>query len=110
MKILVGLGSREHVEKDIKLIIVVNSERVIEGKILRETSQSFIKIGENKLSLPEERSLLDMVFWKSCREKRGDGEFLYNNLERKLFLNLENEADFMESVRKGGSFEKKRFL
>ena len=34
------MRSREHAEEGIELIIVVTSERVIGGKILREASQS----------------------------------------------------------------------
>ena len=41
-----------------------------------------------------------MVSWKRCGEKGGDGKFLYNNLERESYLDLEDEADFMESMRK----------
>ena len=41
---------KEHVEEDIKLIIVVNSERVIGEKILREASQSFVKTGKDESS------------------------------------------------------------
>ena len=33
-------------------------------------------------------------------EKEGGGDFLYNNLEREPHLDLEDEADFMESMRK----------
>ena len=35
------MGSREHVEKNIELIILVNSERFIREQLLREASQSF---------------------------------------------------------------------
>ena len=73
---------KEHVEEDIELIILVNSERVIEDKLLREASQSFVKIGEDALSFLEEKLLLDMVSWESCREIREGGRFIYNNLEK----------------------------
>ena len=76
------MRSIEHVEEDIGLIILVNSERVVGEKLLREASQSFVKIGEDELSFLEKRILLNMVSWKSCGEKGGGGEFLYNNLER----------------------------
>ena len=56
--------------ENIKLIILVNSEKVIWQKILREASQSFVKIGKNKLSFLKKRILLDMVSWKSCGRKR----------------------------------------
>ena len=48
-------------EEDIELIILVNSDRVIGEKLLREASQSFVKIEKDELSFPEERILLDMV-------------------------------------------------
>ena len=86
-------------EEDIELIILVNSERVIGEKLLREASQSFVKTRENKLSFLEERILLDMMSWKSCGEKRS-GEFLCINLEREPHLDLEDEADFIESMKK----------
>ena len=41
-------------EEDIELIILVNSERVIGEKLLREASQSFVKIGKDELSFLEE--------------------------------------------------------
>ena len=41
-----------------------------------------------------------MVSWKSYEEKGGGGKFLYNNLESESHLDLEDEADFMESMRK----------
>ena len=41
-----------------------------------------------------------MVSKKRCGERRGGGEFLYNNLEKDPHLDLEDEADFMESIRK----------
>ena len=41
-----------------------------------------------------------MVSWKSCGGEGGGGKFLYNNLERKPHLDLEDEADFTESMRK----------
>ena len=31
-------------------------------------------------------------------KKRGNGKFLYNNLERESHLDLEDEADFIESI------------
>ena len=37
---------------------------------------------------------------ESCGGKGGGGEFLCNNLEREPHLDLEDEADFMESMRK----------
>ena len=61
-------------EEDIELIKVVNSERVNGEKLLREASQSFVKIGEDELSFLEERILL--VFWKSC-EKKEEVESFY---------------------------------
>ena len=36
------MKSREHVEEDIELIMVVTSERVIGEKLLREASQSWV--------------------------------------------------------------------
>ena len=68
--------------EDIEFIILVNSKRVIEEKLLKEASQSLIKIREIELTLSERRTLLDMVCSKNCRKKGGGGEFLYNNLER----------------------------
>ena len=68
-------------EEDIELIILVNSERVIGEKLLREASQSFVKIGD-ELSFLKERILLDMVSWKSCGGKGGGGKFLLKNLEK----------------------------
>ena len=47
-------------EEDIELIILVNSERVIGEKLLKEASQSFVKIGEDELYFLE-KGLLDMV-------------------------------------------------
>ena len=47
-------------EEDIELILLVNSERVIKEKLLRETSQTFVKIGEDELSFLEEITLLDL--------------------------------------------------
>ena len=35
------MGSREHMEEDIELIILVNSGRFIREQLLREASQSF---------------------------------------------------------------------
>ena len=87
-------------EENSEFIILVNSKRVIGEKLLKEASQSFVKIGKDELSFLEERILLDMASWKSCVEKEGDGEFLYNKLEREPHFDLENEADFMESMRK----------
>ena len=55
------MKSREHVEKDIELIILVNSETVIGLKLLREASQSFLKI-EDELSFLEESILLVSFF------------------------------------------------
>ena len=49
-----------------------------------------------------------MVSWKSCGEKEGGGEFLYNNLERELHSDLENEAYFMQSTRKDKCLEHKK--
>ena len=43
------MRSIEHVEEDIELIILVNSERVFGEKLLREASQSFVKIGKDEL-------------------------------------------------------------
>ena len=63
-------------KEDIELIILKNSKRVIGKKLSREASLSFVKGGENELSFLEERILLDMVSWKNCGEKGGDGEYL----------------------------------
>ena len=52
-KISVGLRSREDVEEDIELVILVNSERAIGEKLVKEASQSFVKIGD-ELSFLEE--------------------------------------------------------
>ena len=82
------------------MIILVNSERVIGEKLLRVASQSFVETGKDELSFLEKRILLDTLFWKSFGEKEESGEFLYNNLERDPHLDLENETDFMESMRK----------
>ena len=38
------MRSREHVEEDIELIILVNSERLNGEKLLRKASRSFVKI------------------------------------------------------------------
>ena len=60
-------------EEDIELFRL--AERVIGEKLLREASQSVVKIGD-ELSFLEGRTLLDMVSWKRCGEKGGDGKFL----------------------------------
>ena len=52
-KMSVGLRSREDVEEDIELVILVNSERAIGEKLVKEASQSFVKIGD-ELSFLEE--------------------------------------------------------
>ena len=71
------------------------------GKILlREASKSLVKREENELYFLEERTLLDVVSRKSCGKKRGGGGFLYNNLEIKPHLDLEDEAVFIEKMRK----------
>ena len=51
-----------------------------------------------------------MVSWKSCIGKRGGGEFLYNNLEKEPHLDLGDEAEFIESMRKEECLEKSRYL
>ena len=86
-------------EEDIEFIIVVNSERVIEEKLFREASQSFVKI-EVKLSFLGERNFFRHCVLQSSKQKSGDGEFLYNYLEREPHLDLEDEADFIMSIRK----------
>ena len=76
-------------EENVELIMLVNSEKVIGENLLKEASQSFVKM-ENELSFLEERILLDMVFWESYGEKEGGWEFLYNNLEKEPHLDLED--------------------
>ena len=51
-----------------------------------------------------------MLSWKSCREKGGGGEFLYNNLKREPVIDLQNETNFMDSKRKEEVSEKKKLL
>ena len=63
------MRSREHVEEDIELIILVNSVRVVGEKLLKEASQSFVKIGKDELSFLEKRILLNMVSWKAVEKK-----------------------------------------
>ena len=97
-------------EEDIELVILVNSEKVIGEKLLRKASQSFVKIRKNELSFLEKRILLDMVFWKSCRKKGGGGKFLYNNLKKEPYLDLEDKSDSTESMKKEECLEWKRLL
>ena len=40
--------SKEHVKEDIELIILVYSERVIGGKLLKEPSQNFVKLEDDE--------------------------------------------------------------
>ena len=55
--------SREYVEENIELITVVNSERVIGGKLLKE-HHSFVIFRKKKLS--------DLVSWRSCKKIEGE--------------------------------------
>ena len=81
------------------MIILVNLERVVGEKLLREASQNLMKMKKVKLSYLKGKYLLDTISWKSCGEK-GGGEFSYKNLEREPHLDLEDETDCMKSMRK----------
>ena len=57
------MRSKEHVEENIELII----QKVIEEKVLREASQSFIKIRKDESSFLGERILLEKAVKKRRR-------------------------------------------
>ena len=70
-------------EKDIELIILMNSERVIGKKLLREASQSFVKIGKDELSFLEEKLLLDFCYCLGkAVKKKMEVESFYNIIQK----------------------------